>query len=606
VTANRPDASIWISTDWGADTQLGDFQRIARPYAGPVTITDTTQVRAVAVLGDEATDIESHTFISYPTVLGPWYDTPEARAALESLPVIEVSGTLPTAKDIEVAAHVEMFWPSRSQQDVSTIAGVRKQGSISYQGQAGYHRLWFRDEYGSPTLDYPLFADENLHGGGTDSFGYPASGFGCAGLGGVLMQDRFYQGLQRATTGDGVEGDYFLLFDQGRFAGVRNVEAVPYQPYMAAAFGGDAADYGLIKDDAVAEPATQITTIATAEETFARRDLPNFIDHHLIQWLSGATAWPTTKFAVGGRVDGPAYNWVWHNQSSRPACQTNLGQTLGFWPSTDPDFQLAVADRVQLHFFDDGALTPDNLTERWNVQAAALAPVFDLPITTYVGQAYARTTWDWTQQALGAELAPKSDLLLDWLRTSGYVPELSAPAAQLLPGSQRLVSLTHGVDTLAVDPLAAATDNTVRTYYTLDGSDPRLPGGAVSPSALAYTGPIAIGDGTVEVFARRFVAGVWSAARPELFAALLPNGGVTIDLVTDGVRVVNNGEHPVDLEYFRLQGDVRYKFDYRRSPVLAPGEQVVVTKDGYVGDLTGDRALMLVGPQFEHIDTLGG
>ena len=40
-------------------------------------------------------------------------------------------------------------------------------------------------------------------------------------------------------------------------------------------------------------------------------------------------------------------------------------------------------------------------------------------------------------------------------------------------------------------------------YYTIDGSDPRLPGGAVSPTATPYTGAITIND-TTEVFARVF------------------------------------------------------------------------------------------------------
>src|SRR5678816_4008159 len=34
--------------------------------------------------------------------------------------------------------------------------------------------------------------------------------------------------------------------------------------------------------------------------------------------------------------------------------------------------------------------------------------------------------------------------------------------------------------------------STNKVYYTLDGSDPRLPGAAISPKALTYTGPITI------------------------------------------------------------------------------------------------------------------
>jgi hypothetical protein len=46
-------------------------------------------------------------------------------------------------------------------------------------------------------------------------------------------------------------------------------------------------------------------------------------------------------------------------------------------------------------------------------------------------------------------------------------------------------------------------------YYTLDGSDPRAPGGAVSASAQVYSAPIII-DRTTHVIARAFNGTVWS------------------------------------------------------------------------------------------------
>ena len=117
---------------------------------------------------------------------------------------------------------------------------------------------------------------------------------------------------------------------------------------------------------------------------------------------------------------------------------------------------------------------------------------------------------------------------------------------------------------------------------------------------------IAIGDGTAQVFARRFVSGTWSAAQPRVFSAGSVNGGLTIETLESTVRIVNNGERPIDLEYFRVQGAVRYKFDYGRSPVLAPGEQLTLTPLDYLGLLDGARPVSLVGPRFEFIDSSVG
>ena len=58
-------------------------------------------------------------------------------------------------------------------------------------------------------------------------------------------------------------------------------------------------------------------------------------------------------------------------------------------------------------------------------------------------------------------------------------------------------------------------------YYTTDGFDPRLPGGAISPTAQIYTGaPITLNDST-RVMARVVVGGTsWSPVTDALF--LLP------------------------------------------------------------------------------------
>jgi hypothetical protein len=49
--------------------------------------------------------------------------------------------------------------------------------------------------------------------------------------------------------------------------------------------------------------------------------------------------------------------------------------------------------------------------------------------------------------------------------------------------------------------------------YTLDGTDPRAPGGAVSSSALLYSMPLVV-DRTTHVIARAFDGGVWSGQPP--------------------------------------------------------------------------------------------
>ncbi len=61
-------------------------------------------------------------------------------------------------------------------------------------------------------------------------------------------------------------------------------------------------------------------------------------------------------------------------------------------------------------------------------------------------------------------------------------PGFSSVGQQINPGFQLTLS----------NPRSGGT-----IYYTLDGSDPRLPGGGVSPTALLYSGPITISDTTL-------------------------------------------------------------------------------------------------------------
>jgi hypothetical protein len=64
-----------------------------------------------------------------------------------------------------------------------------------------------------------------------------------------------------------------------------------------------------------------------------------------------------------------------------------------------------------------------------------------------------------------------------------------------------------------------------KVYYTLDGSDPRLPGGAVSSQARPYASPIPVNE-TLKIFARAHHRNAWSSPTVATFpAARAPQSG---------------------------------------------------------------------------------
>ncbi|MBI5385381.1 MAG: lamin tail domain-containing protein [Verrucomicrobia bacterium] len=111
-------------------------------------------------------------------------------------------------------------------------------------------------------------------------------------------------------------------------------------------------------------------------------------------------------------------------------------------------------------------------------------------------------------------------------------------------------------------------------YYTTDGSDPRLPGGRVSPNALAYTSAIPL-PSNARIFARTWMTNSWSAPAKADFAyptpalaiseimyhpAGPPPGLATNDEQFEFIELVNTSASPIDLTGVRLAGGANFLF----------------------------------------------
>jgi hypothetical protein len=143
-------------------------------------------------------------------------------------------------------------------------------------------------------------------------------------------------------------------------------------------------------------------------------------------------------------------------------------------------------------------------------------------------------------------------------------------------------------------PPSGYTYSTGTLYYTTNGSDPRVAGGAVSPSALVYTGPITISTSQA-VKARLFntTTSVWSPlavaeftvdAVPATAANLVvselmyhPRPATPAESAAgfgendfEYIELLNVGAQSVDLTGCHLQDAVNFDFD-----VLDPGNIVI-------------------------------
>ncbi|MBN2506248.1 MAG: lamin tail domain-containing protein, partial [Verrucomicrobia bacterium] len=149
-------------------------------------------------------------------------------------------------------------------------------------------------------------------------------------------------------------------------------------------------------------------------------------------------------------------------------------------------------------------------------------------------------------------------------------------------------------------------------YYTLDGTDPRLPGGHVSPSALSGTAPVNVAiNQNARIFARNrnlnhrnltnasltAVGGnpplstPWSGTRIDTFYIAEPDlriteimyhpadpppGNMTDTGNFEYIEVQNIGATPLNVNRFRLRGGIEFDFP---NLLLSPGQYAVVVKD---------------------------
>jgi hypothetical protein len=110
-------------------------------------------------------------------------------------------------------------------------------------------------------------------------------------------------------------------------------------------------------------------------------------------------------------------------------------------------------------------------------------------------------TYVWPNWYIGTTWADDVAWTRQWLldRLAWFDAQFPAPPAFSRPGGPVPIGTNLAI-TAAIGLI----------HYTLDGSDPRLPGGGVSPAAIVYSGPLVLTQPT-HVRARSLASGVWSA-----------------------------------------------------------------------------------------------
>lgn len=498
---------------------------------------------------------------------------------------------------------------------VQADCGVQMQGnSVRDPVKTGKHafRLVFKGAYGPAKLRYRVFPDSPVEAYDTLTVRADFNNSwmhwnGAQRPRGQRVRDAWMKESQRAMGGLASRSRFFHLYVNGLYWGVYDAVERPDAAFAAAHYGGEKEDFDVVNEGQLVDGSmaaynemralTGLETTAGYERMKAYLDLPAYIDYVLLHFYTGHEDWFTDKnwYVTRRRVAGAGFRYhAWDGELMLNAPTQNIvtrtDQPTGLHAKlmANPQYRLDFADRVQRHFFGDGALTPAAAAARYERWAALVEPAmvaesarwgdYRRDVHAYQSGPYELYTVDGhfraERERLRTEYFPvRTALVLGQLKAAGLYPAaavapvFSQAGGRVAPGFRLGMSLPGGNGSI---------------FYTTDGSDPRMaPAGSVAPSAREHAGPIEVGNSML-VRARSRAGAEWSALAEARFDVGVP--GLSLDFSEihyhpalgdpyEFVEIQNRGVLPVDLDGFSLEG-VAYRFP--PGGVLEPGRTWVV------------------------------
>ncbi|MDB4429430.1 lamin tail domain-containing protein [Akkermansiaceae bacterium] len=515
ISTTTPGATIRYTTDGSAPSETS-----GTVYTGPLSVSGTSVVRAIAYRsGYRSTNVDTHTYL-FPedVVTQPTMSTtitqdavygPQMVDALSSIPTISLTFDDSNIDYDEVPVSVEFinFEDGAKQVD----AGAARFGSYVTDFHKRSFRLHFRSAYGPSRLAFPLFDDREYTippTGDFDSLDIRAGNHDMIHRG-AYLSNRFTDDAMLEMENLSAHGRFVHIYFNGLYRGQYHLRerwdaamAADYLPGKEEEFdtlntNNSGKQFGApalqeLQDGDLNDWTTMRNLLSGPNPYSAVKDMldvPNLIDFMLL-WTMGNSE---SEFRAAGSVEnGVGFKFFVKDADGylrAPDGNHNvthngpLDAMTTFRNEADPEFMTLLADRIHQHFFNGGALTPERNIARLQsrvdeTELSYIAEVARWRNVTTPTQSRVNRTPEQYLAYHGSVMNRFSTLTssrLDALRTAGMYPDLNAPAFSQYGGSLP----TGGGVTMRT--------NASEIYFTLDGSDPRLVGGAVNPAATSAT-----------------------------------------------------------------------------------------------------------------------
>jgi hypothetical protein len=551
ITTATDGAAVYYTTNGTAPSPTNAD---AVPYAGPVHINRTTVLRAAAFKGGyEPTNIDTHTYIftsDVPQQSVMWTGItqdpawgPRMTDALLAIPTVSLA-TGSTISEVESGVSIELIHPDGTR-GFQQNAGVEHYGGHSLNYPKKSMRISFKREYGSGKLRHNLFdgavADEFdqilLRTGSHDSVFYSN------GTRGIYVRNRWIFDRQLEMGQPAPRGRFVHVYINGVYWGQHQLMERPEASFMAYHFGGEPEDYDALNKGVVIDgdaAAWNDMRASTTDYQALRQtmDVVNYADYMLLQFYCG-NDWDWNHYqnwmAARKREPGAGFKFfAWDSdmviRRSVNANVINRGGPANMWGEIKQhvEFKMLLADRAQRYLFNGGMLTPDRVV----ADLDGVADQMDLSMVAETARwgnrtaygNYTPTTWSNELNTVRTTyVSQRTDIVIQQLRDADLLPDTQAPRFLVDGAPLHGGVVTNGSMLSITNPNAAGT-----TYYTLDGTDPRLAGGAVAPGATTYLLAIALTQST-RALSRVQDSGEWSALSDAVFT--VPTAVTSTNLV---------------------------------------------------------------------------
>jgi len=571
LTTATEDAVIYYTLD-GRDPLAQGVRGVGgTKYAGPIPITRTTCVRAGATKTawiSSQTVTHSYIFPSqvirqstqpqgFPTSWGgrtvdyamdsrvvddPAYRD-EIRDDLKSTPSVCISlsnddffGTdgiysHPMGKGDAWERPASMEWIDPASGDSFGVnAGLRIHGGDYSRSRSSNPKnglqFFFRGEYGTSVLEYPLFPDTDVKTfkriGLREIWNYSWIGDGGnsdGGYGSDYLRDLFARDIVRDMGRLTPHGRPVQVYINGLYWGMYILTERIDDDFAADHLGGDGDDYDVLEAPSNQGGGTvmkvltgdKATTPAEWDALFAMSDsvrsspkayqdiqqyvdLPAMIDYMLMIYYTGSRDAPVflgdqrtpRNFSVvrSNNPAGPFLFVPWDVEWSLESPYENRTGIVGVRNphylmdrlAANADFRILLADRIYRYFYNGGVLTRESVTARYTARAQEIhgAIVGESARWGDVKRSVPFTREDWQNEVdrlVTQYFSGRTETVLSQLKSRGWYPSVDAPVFQINGKDQ------HGgaaPSQASLGMTKSAAGGTI--WYTLDGSDPRVPG----------------------------------------------------------------------------------------------------------------------------------